>query len=239
MARRSQGDILIRLFALTLIAAVLAYITAGATICVRQASDATRQQHFPDSANQAVPLLTATQWAQAGPVAVCADRLEQICKVGAIAILAAAALGLRRQRGEGLSLLLIGLAAGGVAYTVMLRALTGWPESPGVWVVLLRHPVPWVAPLWAPLAVGGTMLIAGVIRLSRSGPDFPATRRLIPTVLIALGLAAVVASFLVRGREAVGAIPASFDWPWFLAGWLPGTAGLLCLALRPRVRRKG
>ncbi|MHC4718507.1 MAG: hypothetical protein ACYS5V_16170, partial [Planctomycetota bacterium] len=65
----------------------------------------------------------------------------------------------------------------------------------------------------------------------------PATARVGPVAAIVLGAAAVVASFVARGSEAVGAVPAAFDWPWFLAGWLLGTAGLLWLAIRPRARR--
>ncbi|MHC4717630.1 MAG: hypothetical protein ACYS5V_11720, partial [Planctomycetota bacterium] len=175
MAKRSQTDLAVRLSALALVTAALVCIEAGAMICIREALAPVRSRHFPEAAREAVPLLSEQQRAQAGAVAASTLRFEQAREVAAVVLLAAMALGLRRRPGEGVALLLIALGAREVTHYALMRALTAWPGSPTAWDVLFRIPLPWVAPVWAPLAIAGTMLAAGVIRLGRCARGLPAT----------------------------------------------------------------
>ncbi|HET6427335.1 MAG TPA: hypothetical protein VFJ30_02915 [Phycisphaerae bacterium] len=236
MAKRSGAHLTIRLFALAALAAAVAYVEAGATALAREVAAPARREHFPQSSGEAVPVLGAKELQEIGPAGEMLVRFEQARGAAAVLILAAAALGIRRRRGEGLALLLIALGARTVVYYVALWVLTGWPGSLGTWDVLLRLPVPAVAPVWAPLAVAGVMLVAGVIRLGRCASRLTPTARLGPVAGVVLGVAAIAASFVLRGTEALKAAPAGFDWPWFVAGWLLLAAGLLWLSLRPAKR---
>jgi len=238
MAKRSPADVTIRLFAVTAVAAAVAYVEAGATALTREVTAAARRQHFPETPGEAVPMLAVEELAGIGPAGESVVRLGHAQPVAAVLILAAAALGMRRRAGDGLALLLVGLGARTVVYYVAVRSLTGWPGGLGTWDVMFGLAVPAVAPVWAPLAVAVVMLSAGVIRLGRCANGLPPTARLGPMGAVALGAGTIIASFVLRGPEALKATPAAFDWPWFLAGWLLLAAGLGWLSLRPPKRGK-
>ena len=47
------------------------------------------------------------------------------------------------------------------------------------------------------------------------------------------GICLILVSFCWRWHEAIGRVPTRFDWPWFLAGWILLTAGLIWMLSRP------
>jgi hypothetical protein len=108
-----------------------------------------------------------------------------------------------------------------LVYYLGLYAFLGWPPSVLTWDVLFLIPVPWIAPVLAPVLVSLALIGMGVLVL-REPPDrsFAFLRPRDWAVEIACG-AAVLASFFVNRADAV---PHAYPWWLFLAGWGGGVA---------------
>lgn len=112
-----------------------------------------------------------------------------------------------------------------VGYYGWLLVFSGWPPSPDTWDLLFLFPVPWVGPVWAPVAVSVALVGFGLAaaRRYRAGGTIP-----IHSPHVAAGIAGgalVVASFtLDAGRIMGGGMPADFSWPIFAAGMLVAIA---------------
>ena len=114
-----------------------------------------------------------------------------------------------------------------ILYYVWLRVLIGWPTSLFSWDVLFLIPVPWTAPVLAPVIVS-TGLVAGSLGLLRiKGKG--AVLRFAPWVwgLAVLGGAIVLFSFMLDYRLAtLGQEPVSFHWVVFGTGVAVAAAAL-------------
>ncbi|MBI4161508.1 MAG: hypothetical protein HY509_03580 [Acidobacteria bacterium] len=110
-------------------------------------------------------------------------------------------------------------------YYLWLRVLIGWPESLLTWDILFLIPVPWVAPVLAPVIVSLT-LVAGSLHLAGLRRRGRPLRFSLPAWTGAILAAIVVVSSLLWRFPAVarGTIPAAFPWWWFLAGYFGGLA---------------
>ena len=142
----------------------------------------------------------------------------------------------------------VAFGAWDIGYYGWLRLFSGWPTSPGSWDLLFLVPVPWVGPVWAPVAVSAALIGCGLAaaRHLRAGRSLSVTRANIAAGVT--GGALVVLSFTWdAGRIVEGGTPDGFPWPLFvagmaLAGW--GTANALRSpsthrALRARAVRRG
>lgn len=57
-------------------------------------------------------------------------------------------------------------------YYVFLRLILGWPPSLGTTDVLFLIPIPWIAPVWFPVAVSSaTFAVAGYLLLRASSGE--------------------------------------------------------------------
>jgi hypothetical protein len=228
-----------RIAALGVLALAMAYVEASVVVYLRQAMAAAREVHFPDSVREPLPLLSLEQLKQAGPEVESLLRFEVVREVAAVLVLLAAAYGFRRRRGEVAGFFLLGFAVWDIFYYVFLKLMLNWPASLGTWDVLYLIPHPWVAPVWAPLVVSGTLLVIGLIVLSRGGAGpTPGRRAAAAGMLVLVGVGLVLASFFLRADEAMRAVPDRFDWPLFLAGLLVGLAGAACWLARPSTARR-
>ena len=109
-----------------------------------------------------------------------------------------------------------------ILYYVFLLVIVGWPGSVWDWDVLFLLPLPWWGPVLAPALVA-LFMIAGATLVT----EFE-HRRLWPRrwalALNSLGAAIALIVFMedairaLPGGEAAirAALPAHFDWPWFL-----------------------
>jgi hypothetical protein len=48
-----------------------------------------------------------------------------------------------------------------LTYYAVLRLISGWPDSISTWDILFLIPSPWVAPVWAPVAVATLFVVCG------------------------------------------------------------------------------
>ena len=110
-----------------------------------------------------------------------------------------------------------------IFYYVFLKAILGWPASPGTWDILFLVPLPWAGPVWAPILVSVAMIWAGSIIMIRDRQNRPlllTTRFML--IEVAAGLVIIV-SFLIPGRAVItGTVPQHFPWYIFLCGLIGG-----------------
>ncbi|MCK5558485.1 MAG: hypothetical protein KAJ01_08905 [Candidatus Hydrogenedentes bacterium] len=233
MAERLATNRMVRLAAVAILAVALAYTEASVVVYLREVIVPIRSVHFPSAAHEPLPLLTVQQLSEAGEVFVRLLIVEVTREITPLVVLLAMAWGLRRRKGELVAFFVFGFGLWDIFYYAFLKVLLGWPASLGTWDVLYLIPTAWVAPVWAPLVISGTLVLTGLGILHRDERPHVDGRPFICWFVLGLGVALVLTSFFLRTREAFHNVPLDFDWPVFLAGWLLGVAGLVWL-LRPR-----
>ncbi len=115
-----------------------------------------------------------------------------------------------------------------IFYYVWLWVFIPWPPSLFTWDVLFLIPVPWIAPVLAPIVISGA-LIAGalwLLRLKSQGATLRFSRRI--WGLAVTGGVVVLLSFTLDFEAAIHAQqPPPFRWGLFAAGVGVGVAALL------------
>jgi hypothetical protein len=112
-----------------------------------------------------------------------------------------------------------------IAYYAWLWVFSGWPPTPGTWDVLFLVPLPWVAPVLAPVTVSAALILVGLVAAGRlrRGDGIALRRREVAGGIG--GGALVVASFVLdAGNVLAGGMPHDFAWPLFGAGMLLAAA---------------
>ena len=106
-----------------------------------------------------------------------------------------------------------------IFYYVWLWVFIRWPPSLLTWDVLFLIPVPWIAPVLAPLIVSSGLVAGALSGLALHARG--ATPRLLPLVWILAGAGAVLVllSFTLDYRYVVDRLePSSFRWGLFGTG---------------------
>lgn len=114
-----------------------------------------------------------------------------------------------------------------LAFYFWLRVLIGWPSSLGTWDLLFLLPVPWAAPVLAPVIVAATIACFGArILLVESGRGGGWS-----ALSLAAGCVTLLVSFTSDWRSwMAGASPNAFPWLVFAIGEALLVAGFLPLA---------
>ena len=121
-----------------------------------------------------------------------------------------------------------------IFYYAWLRVLIGWPASLLTWDVLFLIPVPWVAPVLAPVLVSAGLVGGSLWLLARgaAASGAPAGLPRVAWLLAGAGAALILLSFTIDARAAlIGGAPPPFRW------WLFGI-GLALGAVAPGVGTK-
>jgi hypothetical protein len=106
-----------------------------------------------------------------------------------------------------------------IGYYFWLWIFIGWPHSPATWDVLFLIPVPWAAPVWAPIAVSAALIGFGLEAARQAGLGRLTRVRSIHAAAAIGGGAVVIASFAANAQALLaGEMPGWFPWPVFLAG---------------------
>lgn len=106
-----------------------------------------------------------------------------------------------------------------IGYYFWLWVFIGWPTSLGTIDLLFLLPVPWVAPVIAPILVSIALIAFGFIVARRA--TLGESLILKPThwlLLIAGGLVVILSFTLDSGHIRAGGMPTSFAWPVFIVG---------------------
>jgi hypothetical protein len=159
-------------------------------------------------------------------------RTEIVREACTIALLASAAwMAARRTRDvAGAFLLTFGLWD--LVYYVALRLIVGWPETLSSWDILFLIPVPWMAPVWAPMIVAAVFVSVGTFLFHTPSR---ASRYTTPDVaVLLLAAAAIVVSFLAEWRSVTPPSPAPQFRQWlYWTGLVAGVGWFIRVESRP------
>jgi hypothetical protein len=124
-----------------------------------------------------------------------------------------------------------------LTYYGVLKLVLGWPDSLSTWDVLFLIPLPWVAPVWAPVVVASVFVVAGSSLFWTSEVDRRYGWADIG-VLVASAFT-TVAAFLLQSRAAMERqVPERFPSWIFWAGVVLGLAWFLRVEWRAARNRE-
>ncbi len=218
------------LLALVLFGAAFGYLEAAVVGYLRVLHESARQRFHPEGARgELFPLLTLDQVRASGESKTLTIEVGR--EAATMLMLAAVALAAANDFGSWAAAFVIAFGVWDTTFYLFLKLVLGWPASLLTWDILFLIPVPWVAPVLAPLLVAACMIAGGVWRLRgdiRLSPGHAAG--------ILLGGFAIILSFTLDYRNIMaGGLPHEFHWSVFAFGMAIGVGSCAHAALvRPR-----
>jgi hypothetical protein len=209
------------------------YVEAAVVVYLRAIYDPIRDRIHPGRGpDDLFPLISPQQLADSGPENPRRLAIEIVREAATMLMLASVALALARNFHEWLAAFSVVFGIWDITFYAFLRIMIHWPQSLNTWDILFLIPVPWVGPIWSPVAVALTMVVCGLIALQRG-----IRVRLRDAAVILAGAAVIFASFIWDFRNTLaGGMPNPFNWPLFLAGEAVGLIGFAFAATAPGYR---
>ncbi len=190
------------------------YVEAAVVIYLRALYEPLRQQLTPGrAAGDLFPLVDRDQMVAAAPETARLLNVEVIREAATILMLAAAAMLVTGERSLWLPAFSVAFGVWDISFYLFLKLWIGWPASLLTWDILFLLPVPWVAPVLAPVIVSITIVGCGVAALWR-----PVSIRSLHWIGLFLGGALVILSFTWdfrsrSGRESTASVCAGgYSW---------------------------
>ena len=218
------------IFALVLFGVAFGYLEAAVVSYLRVLHESARQHFYPKrQPDDLFPLLTLEQVRTLGESQTLAIEVGR--EAATMLMLAAVALAATSGFGQWAAAFVIAFGVWDATFYLFLKLLLGWPASLLTWDILFLIPVPWVAPVLAPVLVSATMIAGGVWRLRRD-----IRLGLWHAGGILLGGLVIILSFTLDYRTIMaGGLPRPFHWSVFALGMAMGIASFAHAALvQPR-----
>jgi len=102
-------------------------------------------------------------------------------------------------------------------YYIWLKILLDWPQSLFTWDILFLIPIPWVAPVLAPVLVSVALIVSAVIILSLEVKNKPLAFSKIDWWIEGLAGLIIIGSFLFQ-TSIIAASGIPVDFPWWIFG---------------------
>ena len=207
------------------------YVEAAVVIYLRALYEPLRQRLTPGRApGDLFPLANREKMVAEAPETALLLNVEVIREAATIVMLAAAAMLVTAERSLWLPTLSIAFGAWDLSFYLFLKLWIDWPASLLSWDLLFLLPVPWVAPVLAPVIVSFTIIGCGVVTLYR--PIYTEWRH---WTGLFLGGALVILSFTWDFRHVIaGNMPRPFTWWLFVTGEAVSLGSFLHGFLRQR-----
>lgn len=185
-------------------------------VYLRTIYDPIRRQIRPDhSATDLFPLITSDQLRLAAPDRAALLRIEVIREAATLLMLAAVALiTVVDGRLAWLPAFAVAFGVWDLFFYVFLRLMIGWPASLLTWDILFLIPVPWAAPVLAPVIVSLSIIGTGLAALLHA-----VRLRPVHWSGLVLGCGLILLSFTWDFRRiSAGGMPQTFPWLLFACG---------------------
>ena len=208
------------------------YVEAAVVIYLRALYEPLRQRLTPGRApGDLFPLVDRDRMLAEAPETGRLLAVEVIREAATIVMLAAAAMLVAGDRSLWLPAFSIAFGVWDVCFYLFLKLWIDWPASLLTWDLLFLLPVPWVAPVLAPVIVSLTIVGCGLAALFR-----PVKLRAPHWIGLVLGGALVILSFTWDFRYVLaGNLPRPFAWWLFTAGELVSLGTFLKAISKPRL----
>jgi hypothetical protein len=211
------------ILSLILFGIAFGYVEAAVVVYLRQLGE-------PIRAGAGLPpstIFPLTTIQQVGPQ-IRTLRIELGREAATLLMLAAAAWAVATDARRWLAAFSLAFGVWDLAFYGWLRVLIGWPESLRTWDLLFLLPVPWAAPVLAPVIVAGSLTFGGIWALIHTPKRVPVLSR----ALLIAGTAVLLAAFMWDWRYwLTGGMPRAFPWSLFVVGETLGVAGLVSALL--------
>jgi hypothetical protein len=203
--------------ALLLFGISFGYVEASVVIYLNALYEPLRQHVHPGrTPSDVFPILPVDELKAADPQYVRLLKVELARESATLGMLAAAAFLVARSGAQWLAAFLIAFGAWDLSFYVFLKLLLHWPESWLTWDLLFLIPVPWAAPVLAPVLISVTMIGGGLVYFTREWMSRPVHLAWIHWFgLIACGLILVGAFTWDFRNISGGGMPRPFPWPVF------------------------
>lgn len=155
-----------------------------------------------------------------------------------LVMLAAVGVAAGKSRRERLALFMIAFGVWDIFYYFWLKLFLDWPLDIMTWDLLFLVPVPWAAPVLAPVLISIALILSGLIVLYCESRGCPLNTRAGDWALIIFGGFTVIAAFCWDYYNIVnGGHPHSFHWSLFLVGFVVSAAAFVAVLCRQRTTR--
>jgi len=203
--------------ALLLFGVSFGYVEAAVVTYSGVLYEPVRQRFYPKQPRSEVfPLLTEQQLMEAGPEQLRLLKAELVREAATLVMVSAVAVGVGRNGMQSLAAFLIAFGTWDISFYAFLKLLLDWPASLLTWDLLFLLPVPWAAPVLAPILVALSMIGAGLVLLRRNWTGSPVRLGLFHWLGLLLAGVVLVTVFTWDFRNiAGGGLPRSFNWPLF------------------------
>jgi hypothetical protein len=203
--------------ALLLFGISFGYVEASVVAYLNALYEPLRQRIHPGRTSSDIfPILPLDELKAADPQYLRLLKVEVVRESATLAMLAAAAFLVGRSGAQWLAAFLIAFGAWDLSFYAFLKLLLHWPDSWLTWDLLFLIPVPWAAPVLAPVLVSVTMIGGGMMYFTREWMGRPVTLAWFHWFgLIASGLVLVGAFTWDFRNISVGGMPRPFPWPVF------------------------
>jgi hypothetical protein len=148
--------------------------------------------------------------------------IELAREAATLVMLAAVAIAISKNVRSWLAAFSIAFGVWDLAFYFWLKVMIGWPASLSTWDVLFLLPVPWAAPVAAPVIVALSLAVGGCFALAYTPDKVPR----LAWVFLLGGAAVLLTSFMWDWQYWIqGGAPRGFPWAVFGLGEVLGVAG--------------
>jgi hypothetical protein len=234
-AIRSKADFWRFIAGLTIFGAAFGYVEAAVVAYLRSIYTPLRAHFYSGNPGEIFPLLSLEQLRTLGPEHLARLKIESGRELATLLMLAGAAMIAARSLREWVATFLVCFGVWDITFYLFLKLLIKWPASLLTWDILFLLPVPWTAPVIAPMIASLSMVGSGFLLLWREYTDKPVHMTGLRWILIVLGGVLIFIAFVWDFRNtASGGNPNPFNWMLFIIG---EAIGLLSFFSSLRSRR--
>ncbi|MBI5248004.1 MAG: hypothetical protein HY912_00795 [Desulfomonile tiedjei] len=181
------------------------------------------------------PILTLEQFQLMGDEHVRRLLIELGREASTLVMLAAVGIAAAENRREAWAHFMISFGVWDIFFYIWLKLFIDWPQGLMTWDLLFLVPLPWVSPVLCPVLVSLAMILAGLSVLYFERAGRPLEVSWTGWGLIAAGGSIVIASFCWDYKNIMaGGMPAPFNWPLFVAGFMLSGVTFLRVICRAR-----